>query len=108
MKFLAILLFVVSFGAVAKDWDNAYKKFDSKSNFTDVTEIRWKQSDNILKACNEQSAMFKTKPITIDIEACSFWGVTDSKQWCLIITKKKLNLATLGHEVRHCFQGSWH
>jgi hypothetical protein len=27
---------------------------------------------------------------------------------CVIYTAKKLSLAVLGHEVRHCFEGAWH
>ena len=28
--------------------------------------------------------------------------------WCVIITPKETTMSTLGHELRHCFEGKWH
>jgi hypothetical protein len=40
------------------------------------------------------------------IEACAVPVPTEAR--CVIIVGRKVDMFTLGHELRHCFQGSWH
>lgn len=38
------------------------------------------------------------------VDACSFWR----KDTCLIVTGSQTTHSELGHELRHCYQGSFH
>ena len=44
-------------------------------------------------------------------EKCGF-NATACAKWrgnkCTIITPRETTMETLGHEVRHCFEGHWH
>lgn len=61
--------------------------------------------DNVQNYCEKESHKrgfggFKG----ISMQACSFW----SGSTCLIVVPKMTNNDMLGHELRHCFQGSFH
>jgi hypothetical protein len=44
----------------------------------------------------------------ITVDACSFWDKGLFGDSCTIISEIKTSMAILGHEMRHCFQGSFH
>lgn len=67
--------------------------------------VKWKTTDNVQKTCNAEGARFGlVKNYRENIRACAYWR----KNWCLIITGKTTTLHSVGHEIRHCFQGDWH
>ena len=104
MKVIAVCLVVFSHLAVA---DNPYEKFDVTHNLTNSTTISWKQVSNVQQSCEQESHRRGLGGFGYSVDACSFWtnGLTSN---CLVITAKKTDLETLGHEIRHCFQGSYH
>lgn len=108
MKLLILLLLIISTNSFSKDWDKAYKNFGTGNNTTNNIKLRWVQVDNVIETCKMEATSHGLELETDKFEACSFWGVDINGSWCYIITKRELNLATLGHEVRHCFQGNWH
>lgn len=64
-------------------------------------DVRWRPVDDVGKFC---------KPGEI---ACAFVDISTRKEdagkvTCTVITAKNLNLAILGHEMRHCFELGWH
>ena len=84
-------------------------EFTSAGNMTNKTTISWMPVDNVKRTCEAESRRrgnggFKGA----NMEACSFWDKTSAGDTCVIITSKKVNYWTVGHEFRHCFQGSYH
>jgi hypothetical protein len=87
---------------------NHLKLFDAQRNITNMSIISWETVDNVQARCEEESKKRGLGGFGINLEACSFWGKRLGADVCHIITEKKTNIDTLGHEVRHCFQGSFH
>lgn len=93
--------------------DDPYTMFNTNKNqFNEVT-ISWVSVKDIQRSCEAESKRRGNSGFGYPIDACSFWD--DKKDWsgktkraCTIFTTKKTNTDTLGHEVRHCFQGDYH
>lgn len=75
---------------------------------TNNSIITWEQVDDVQQACDKESKRRGLGGFKIQVEACSFWGKRLTIDVCHIITEKKTDLDTLGHEMRHCFQGAFH
>ena len=82
--------------------------FGTTQNLTNESRITWETSSNIQARCEQESRRRGFDGFKKNIEACSFWGKQGTADVCLIITKEKTNIDTLGHEMRHCFQGNFH
>jgi hypothetical protein len=63
--------------------------------------ITWLPVDDIRQAC--QVAYYK-KRVPDNVVACA----QRSGIVCTIYTQRNLDLAILGHEIRHCYEGGWH
>ena len=106
-KLLFGLLVVVSISAQAEfyEWDNPNKPFDASSNNYTESNIKWIPVDNVQAACERES---KARGFGgfggSKMAACSFYNGNQ----CTIITSKNPSMHTMGHEMRHCFQGPWH
>lgn len=100
------LVFIVSLLVVSNALANndPTALFDTKDNYTNQSTITWRYVSDLQKACETESRKRGYKGFGYALNACSFF---DGNQ-CLIITEKKVSMHTLGHEVRHCFQGNWH
>ena len=103
-KALFVLLIIFTSAATA----GPFTKFDVTKNMTNMTTITWEQVDNVQKACDTESKKRGLGGFKIQVEACSFWGKRLTLDVCHIITEKKTDLDTIGHEMRHCFQGAFH
>lgn len=84
--------------------DDPNEMFSMSNNYTDNSTIRWIGVDNVQKTCDVESKKRGYGGISWPVKACSFFNGNR----CDIYTAKQLNMHTLGHEIRHCFQGSWH
>lgn len=84
--------------------DSPTAPFDTSANLTTVSTITWRTVDDVQKTCEAESRKRGFKGFGYSIQACSFF---DGNQ-CTIITGKTTSMHTVGHEVRHCFQGNWH
>jgi hypothetical protein len=108
MKRLFIIPFVLSIANIYAS-ESPYDKFDGKSNFTDKTRVTWKQVEDIQAECNIESKKRGYNGYNYPIEGCSFWDVDAFRNnTCYILTPLNTTYWTLGHELRHCFQGSFH
>ena len=107
---LAIALTVLTVNAQAQSymqdtaWDDPGAKFDATQTITDKSTIIWKRVDDVQAGCNAESERLGVAKIPYRVKACSFYN----KNTCTIITGKKTTQHSLGHELRHCFQGEWH
>lgn len=84
--------------------DDPNKLFDTSSNYTTQSTITWRTVDDVQKSCEIESRKRGFKGFGYGVQACSFF---DGNQ-CTIITGKQTTMHSVGHEVRHCFQGNWH
>jgi len=64
--------------------------------------VEWLTSRNVNRDC--QKVMGRDTPY--EVEACAVYF--PNKARCVIITAPKTTLWAIGHEFRHCVQGSWH
>jgi hypothetical protein len=84
--------------------DNPNTLFDTSSNYTAESRIKWIPVNNLQETCERESRKRGFGGFNYSIKACSFF---DGNK-CDIFTSKNVNMHTLGHEVRHCFQGNYH
>lgn len=106
-KALVILLVVSSFNAFAYD-ENPEHYFSTSKNFTNQSLISWIPVDNVQARCEAESRKRNLGGFGYNIEACSFWERRNGQDICTVITARDTNMHTVGHEIRHCFQGAWH
>lgn len=90
--------------ATITDGDNPFELFDSARNFTVTSKITWIPVDNIQATCDREARIRGYASFDYEVKACSFY----ENDVCIVFTQKRLNMHTLGHEVRHCFQANWH
>lgn len=89
--------------------DNPYEYFSTQQNFTYNSKITWKVVDDVQKTCNDIHVKNTGKSITKRVLACASWSKNIIfKDECTIITSKNTTMWTVGHEIRHCFQGDFH
>lgn len=100
---IALILFAGISNAYAYK-DDPNEQFDTVSNYTTQSTITWIPVDNVQKACEAESRKRGFNGFGYGVQACSFFNGNT----CTIITGKKTNMHSVGHEVRHCFQGPWH
>ena len=104
-KALAVILIVVSLSAMAKeDWANPEAPFNARTVNTEKSIVTWLRVDKVQSTCEAESRKRKLGGFGYTVYACSFWEANT----CTIITSKTPTLHDLGHEMRHCFQGSFH
>jgi hypothetical protein len=83
--------------------------FSTKKNFTTQSTITWEPVDNVQARCDRESKARGLGGFGYGVEACSFWDYkSNGDNICTIITGKNTSHDTIGHELRHCFQGPWH
>ena len=96
---------------------HANERFSTSSNFVTTSTIKWVQVDNVFEACDTESKNrgnggFARLGSGQKMDGCSFWSrptaSNPNTNICTIITGKTTDHETVGHEVRHCFQGSFH
>jgi hypothetical protein len=104
---IALILSVAVSISYAYNWDSPTRPFDATTErvHSGPINIEWRLADDVNKACDEFSRQHGNAGFgKQQIQGCAFWwGPT-----CVIITKKKPTMHTVGHEIRHCFYGQWH
>lgn len=109
MKLLHIVLLLFSSIGNASYVDDPYANFSTKNNFSTTSKITWKPVDNVQEECNKIHQRIHGKPYAYKVMACSEWKENlIFADECVIITSKTTTMWTVGHEVRHCFQGAYH
>lgn len=77
-------------------------EFDAEPKLRPMIEVAWFTVDDPQAVCERQAG----QKYPYRISACAH-RVNNNRR-CIIITKKRTTMGDLGHELRHCFQGSWH
>lgn len=88
--------------------DDPRKLFLVEKSFANESLIAWRTVSNVQEACEAESKKRGNGGFGYSVAACSFWGKSGDYSVCTIITAKSVDLTTLGHETRHCFQGAFH
>ena len=106
--FLIILLSVIISSAYAELEKSPTEMYSMERLMTNQSVVKLITVDNIRKSCEAQSHLLNLGGFKNSLEACSFWSKKDGVHNCTIIVDKMTNNDTLGHEIRHCFQGLFH
>ena len=107
-KALVIALAVFATVANASGWDNAEAPFDGTHKMADKMAVEWVTVDNIQTTCEAESRKRGNNGFGFPLQACTFWTKHPQGYVCTIYTKKNPTIHTMGHEMRHCFQGNYH
>ena len=89
-------------------WGNEQAPFNAHPLMTDRVLIEWRPVPRVNATCQQQSRERGHNGFGYTVEACAFWQKTLMGYQCTIYTSQRTTMATLGHEVRHCFQGQFH
>jgi hypothetical protein len=102
----ALIFNLLSSPVFASDLHDAYAKFSTKPNRKESLVISWMVVPNskVQATCEAISKDSGLGGFGFALDACSFWR----KDTCLIVTGSQTTHAELGHEMRHCYQGSFH
>ena len=90
--------------AYSADWENPEFQFDAGKLERNKVTIEWKRVGDVQAECEKESRKRGNEGFKFALQACSFWWGNS----CVVITGKKTSLHSLGHEMRHCFQGEYH
>jgi len=104
---MATLIFL-SANCYCQEWRNPEAKFDTKSNRVAKVNITWTPVKNVQLACENRSREQGLGGFGYSVDACSFWTFGPVESKCEIFTSEKTTMHEIGHEMRHCFQGSFH
>jgi hypothetical protein len=74
-------------------------QFEARPNLPDKT-IRWVVVENVSAVCQNKMPALAGQRIL----ACSEYN----NHTCTIYTGLVTDMAIVGHEIRHCFEGQWH
>lgn len=101
---LAALL--LPFVCIAADWRDGDAKFSTKPNRKETLIVSWMvvPTAKVQATCEAVSKDSGLGGFGFAMDACSFWR----KDTCLIITGAQTTMHQIGHELRHCYQGSFH
>jgi hypothetical protein len=91
---------------LASDWRDAYVNFSTTPNRTKTLSISWMVVPNskVQATCEAISNDSGLGGFGVSLGACSFWHTNT----CVIVTGEQTTHSTLGHEIRHCYQGNFH
>lgn len=110
-KLFYILVLLSLSSTVNADMEkSAYEMYSATDNFTTNVKVTWQIVDNIQKTCDDIKVKHTGKKYGYSVDACSVWskpGIFGQHE-CTIITGKRVNNDIIGHELHHCFQGSFH
>ena len=101
---LVVLLLPIA--CMAQDWRDAYANFSTKPNRTNTLSVSWMvvPTAKVQATCDAISMDSGLGGFGYAVDACSFW----QKNACVIVTGEQTTHSTLGHEIRHCYQGNFH
>jgi hypothetical protein len=73
--------------------------------YSQTTVVQWRKVVNVNEYCRQAMPDKKLKANEV-YQGCAFWSKVEPK--CTIITGYKDDLAVIGHELKHCFNGAFH
>lgn len=107
MKKLLIAAIVTTF-ATNVVAESPYDKFGSEKNITKKTTVEWYAVSNLQEVCESEGKQYNGHNYGYKVDGCSHWHRSVFGDSCVIYTHLKTDFWTLGHELRHCFQGNFH
>ena len=99
-----LVAFLLPFTVLASDWRDADAKFSTKNLRVNQLSITWLVVKNVQATCESESKLRGLGGFGYSLDACSFWAASN----CTIVTSATPTMHQLGHELRHCYQGSFH
>ena len=81
-------------------------EFTAQDKYEDV-RLAWYVVQDVPQTCAMAGAL-KGARVKYNEKVIACAVVFSTSNSCVIYTAKRLTLAVLGHEVRHCFEGGWH
>jgi hypothetical protein len=108
MKRVLLISLLITSTAFAQEWRNPEAKFNTSKNRVNNTTVSWKVVDNVQQTCDAEGKRRGHGAFKFAVTACSFWENSLTGNSCIIITGPTTTMHELGHETRHCFQGSFH
>lgn len=103
-KLLAVVLMLLFMSNTHAFLDDPRRPFDATQNLHQEMRIKWIVTANLQDTCEQESRRRGFNGFNHPVTGCSFWRGKD----CVIVTNQMPTMHTLGHEIRHCFQGNWH
>ena len=90
--------------------ENPYDLFSTKTNYTTDSTVHWETvaTKDVQKTCEATSRKYGLNGYGFALDACSFQYKKNGQHVCHVITANNVNMWTVGHEIRHCFQGAYH
>lgn len=101
--FISLCFATSGFAGVEYD-ESPTVPFSTSANMHKTVSVTWLTSPNPQATCNAEAKKRGYKDFGFSVLGCAFWTGAS----CTIVTKTNPNMHTLGHEIRHCFQGDWH
>lgn len=92
----------------ANTLEDPHQAFDFRKVHSSNIEVKVITTKYVQKKCDEESKKRGYGGFKMSVEACSFWDSSRFNNKCTIVLPEVTNFHTIGHEVRHCFQGNWH
>ena len=93
---LAVTMVALSGVATAQSYNI---QFEAQPNLPEKI-IRWVVLDDVSDFCKAKMNLISGKQLL----ACSEYN----NRMCIIYTGRVTDMAQVGHEIRHCFEGQWH
>lgn len=88
--------------------ESPYDKFSSDKNISRKTSVEWYAVSNVQEVCESENKQMNGHGYGFKVDGCSRWHHSVFSDSCVIYTHLKTDYWTLGHELRHCFQGKFH
>ncbi len=108
LKVALVALAMISSTSICASSEDPHQQFSTNKNNTNKSIITWRPVDRVQAECDKESKRLGYGGFGYPLEACSFWDKSPINNVCTIITGKNVNFHTVGHEIRHCFQGNFH
>jgi hypothetical protein len=88
----------------AQDWRDGDAPFKPLAKHASQISVSWVIAPSVQEACEAESKRRGLGGFGYGVAACSFWTSTA----CTIVTNQLPTMHQLGHELRHCFENSFH
>lgn len=99
-SFLSLVLLMLTGCATSQVVNPSYNiQFEARPNMPEKT-IRWVVVEDVSRFCQAKMPSLGNQRVL----ACSEYN----NRQCTIYTGRTTDMAQVGHELRHCFEGQWH
>lgn len=88
--------------------ENPHEQFNITKLNANKIEVTFIATKNVRAVCEAESKKRGYGGFNKPVEACSFWDASSFNNKCTVVLPETTNFHTLGHEIRHCMQGSYH